>query len=732
VQAVTRGRSRKRQGTKKGFVAKPAPASDSIRHPARLTGGSRTSSSQARLVCAGGVFVAALFLYSRTLAPTVTLVDSGELIVAARYAGVPHPPGFPLWVMLAHMASLMPFGSVAARINFASAVFAALACGVFTLAVAELMIIASYLSRRNPRPGKKPAPKSEKASPGGSAGWLGSTSMRLLVLGPAVASGLLMAFSRTLWSYATIAEVYTLNTLLIVLVIFFMLRWRRRVIEETSHPNTIVPSNAREGAITHYDSWLYAAAFVFGLGLGVHHVTVALILPSLALFVYRTQGLCFFTSKKLLLAAVFSMIALVATYTYLPLAASRAPVLNWGNPSSLTQIWWHITGRQYQVFFSFTPQVIGEQLAEFGRMSLREFGPPWMPFALALALAGFGYAFKRDRTTFWLLGLLIGGDLAYGLCYQIAEDKDAYYLPTFISLAMAAGFGLRWLLEFPWVKLKLARALPVLLLPAVALVGNWPFNDRSRYFIAHDYVENILGTIAPGGLLLTLDWQVASPMLYSREIEQRRRDVKVVDVHLLRRSWYFDYLRRAYSQLIARSQREVEAYLAELKQWERDPGAYANDARRTERINSAYREMWQALVTNEARIAPVYLTSDMAFMKGGDDKEFSEWLVRSYQFVVRGLVFQLSQNRGLEDLGDLHLETRGLADGTLRFEKDDVVKLKVLPVYTNMLVNRGRYLTLLKQHERAAAAFARALVLDPSLQVARDGFNESRGMLQKR
>ena len=635
--------------------------------------------------------------------------------------------------MLAHLASLMPFGSVAVRVNFASAVFAALACGVFTLAVAEFMIIASYLSRRNPRPGKKLAPKSEKASPAGITGWLdnGSTNMRLLVLAPAVASGLLLAFSRTLWSYATIAEVYTLNALLIVIVIFCMLRWRRRIIEDASHPNKIVPSNARERAITHHDSWLYAAAFVFGLGLGVHHVTVALILPSLALFVYRTQGLYFFTSKRLLFAAVFSVIALVATYAYLPLAASRGPILNWGDPRSLTQIWWHVTGRQYQAFFSFTPQVIGEQLVGFGRLALREFGPPWMPFALALAIAGFGYAFKRDRTTFWLLGLLIGGNVAYCLCYEIAEDKDAYYLPSFISLAIAAGFGLRWLLEFPWVKLKPARALPVLLLPALALLANWPYNDRSRYFIAHDYVENIFGTIAPGGLLLTLDWQVASPMLYSREIEQRRRDVKVVDVHLLRRSWYFDYLKQAYPQLVARSQRELDAYLAELKEWERDPGAYANSAMLTGRINSAYRAMWQALVTNEARIAPVYLTSDLAFMKEGDDKDLCQWLRTNYQLVVRGLVFQLSQNRGLEDLGDLHLETRGLADGTLRFEKDDVVKLKVLPVYTIMLINRGRYLTLLKQHERAAAAFARALVLDPSLQIARDGFNKSRDMLQK-
>jgi hypothetical protein len=44
-------------------------------------------------------------------------------------------------------------------------------------------------------------------------------------------AGLLMAFSRTLWAYATITEVYALNALLILLVFFLVVRWRRRIIE---------------------------------------------------------------------------------------------------------------------------------------------------------------------------------------------------------------------------------------------------------------------------------------------------------------------------------------------------------------------------------------------------------------------------------------------------------------------------------------------------------------------
>src|SRR5439155_2547551 len=102
-------------------------------------------SSKAELLCAGAVFLIALLLFSWTLAPTVTLTDSGELILAAQGLGVAHPPGFPFWVLLAHLASLVPLGSVAMRINFSSALFAALACAVLTLIVAELMITAAHL-----------------------------------------------------------------------------------------------------------------------------------------------------------------------------------------------------------------------------------------------------------------------------------------------------------------------------------------------------------------------------------------------------------------------------------------------------------------------------------------------------------------------------------------------------------------------------------------------------------
>jgi Protein of unknown function (DUF2723) len=683
---------------------------------AREASAKTTSWSQAELVCAGAVFLVALVVYSWTLAPTVTPTDSGELILAAFGLGVAHPPGVPLWTMLAHLASLVPVGNVAVRINFSSAVFAALASAMLTLVVAELIVTASCFA--SPRRRNKAARQSSDTDRSKTRG--------LLIFVPAVGAGLLMAFSRTLWAYATITEVYALNALLIVLVFILSARWRRLIIETRTN------SSAAE---TTHDKWIYAAAFVFGLAMGVHHVTVALTLPAIAVVVYRTEGLKFFATRRLLYSALISIGALILVYSYLPWAASRSPAMNWGNARSLQEIWWHITGRQYRVFFSFSTSTMGPQFIEFCRMALREFGFPWLPITLFLAGAGLTSAYKRDRTAFWFLLLILLADLAYALSYEIAEDKDAYYLPAFISIAIAAGLGIHWLIQLAasrrspiWTP-SVAVATTIVLTSATAFAANWPFNNRKHYFIADDYVQNLFSTIAPNGLLLTQDWQVASPMLYVQEVERRRPDVKAIDINLLRRSWYFDYLKHAHAGLMERSREKIDPYVEILKQWERDPAAFTRNGELTQRISMAFLDMIQAIVRNEIKVAPVYITNEL-LIPDQLNSYLTQWIPQTYQLVPQGLVFNLATGQTFDESPSPHLRMRGLADGTVRFEKDDVANTKILPAYTRMLTNRGKYLAMFNHHERAIVAFKEALALDPNLADAWKGLAESEAKLR--
>jgi tetratricopeptide (TPR) repeat protein len=308
-------------------------------------------------------------------------------------------------------------------------------------------------------------------------------------------------------------------------------------------------------------------------------------------------------------------------------------------------------------------------------------------------------------------------------------------LPAFISIAIAAGLGIRWLIQLAASKRSpiwtpsVALATTIVLTSATAFAANWPFNNRRHYFIADDYVQNLFSTIAPNGLLLTQDWQVASPMLYVQEVEQRRPDVKVVDINLLRRSWYFDYLKRAHPDLIERSRQNIDPYVEILKQWEQDPAAFNRNQELTQRISMAFLEMIQAMVRNEIKVAPVCITNEL-LVPNQLNSYLIQWIPQTYQLVPEGLVFNLATDQSFHDSPDPHFQMRGLADGTVRFEKDDVANTKILPAYTRMLINRGRYLAMFNQHERAIFAFREALALDPNLADAWKGVAESEAKLR--
>ncbi len=85
-----------------------------------------------RTMAAEALFAAAAagVLYAGTLAPGVGAGDRGELLLAAESLGVPHPPGYPLWTLLARLAAAVPFGTLAGRVNALSALLAAAAAGL--------------------------------------------------------------------------------------------------------------------------------------------------------------------------------------------------------------------------------------------------------------------------------------------------------------------------------------------------------------------------------------------------------------------------------------------------------------------------------------------------------------------------------------------------------------------------------------------------------------------------
>ena len=77
-------------------------------------------------------------VYYMSLAPELTLEDSGELVTGSFYAGIPHPPGYPVWTIYSWLWTvLVPFGNMAWRVGLAEAFAGATACGLMALLVSR-------------------------------------------------------------------------------------------------------------------------------------------------------------------------------------------------------------------------------------------------------------------------------------------------------------------------------------------------------------------------------------------------------------------------------------------------------------------------------------------------------------------------------------------------------------------------------------------------------------------
>jgi thioredoxin-like negative regulator of GroEL len=153
-----------------------------------------------------GVTTLLVFIgYWLTLAPDLTLEDSGELAVASMYAGVPHPPGYPVWTIYTWFFTLIPFGNIAWRVALSSAVAGAFSCGLVALMVSRgsSMIIEGIAELKN----------------------IERKWENIICMVSGFVAGMLIGFNGFMWSQAVIVEVYTLSVLSLAGVLVCLLRW---------------------------------------------------------------------------------------------------------------------------------------------------------------------------------------------------------------------------------------------------------------------------------------------------------------------------------------------------------------------------------------------------------------------------------------------------------------------------------------------------------------------------
>jgi hypothetical protein len=523
-----------------------------------------------------GVIVLAIYL--ATLAPTTAFWDTSEYIAAAKVLGIPHPPGNPLFVLLAHTFGLLPLSeSYAVRINLFAAVTSAAAAGLWFL-VAER--------------------------------WLrGIVPHQWARYGAAFAGVLVGATSWTVWNQSAVNEkVYTLSLLSIALVMWLVVRWG------DDEPGT------------HRDRWLVLIAYVLSLT-STNHLMGVLALPALAVYVLWTDwrtvlrpwavvtfwalllavsgqwtsmlhggagqviliattlavlGYAFWNTPRdplvyLGLAAV--VIGISLNYVWLPLRAAQYPAINEGEPVGfLSQALQDVLNRvQYgKPGLSQRQATFTAQLANFWQYFSWQFARDWGRLAdvatavfTLLGLGGLWALWKSDRRA-GIAGIALLGTLSVGLVYYMnfkygfsqypsedslpreVRERDYFFVGSFAVFGafVAVGFGalMKSITEFLGDRgttgRRWALASPVLALALVPLLGNRLTASRAGETLARDFAHDILQSVEPYGILITAGDNDTFPLWYAQEVEGIRRDVTLANLSLMNTRWHLRQLQR--------------------------------------------------------------------------------------------------------------------------------------------------------------------------------------------
>ncbi len=421
-----------------------------------------------------GVFAVALAAYLVTAPPSIVSNDSAELTTAAASLGIPHPPGYPLYVLVGHAFAALPVGDVGFRLNLMSAIFGALA------AVAVYAIVFELTRHRI----------------------------------SALVAALSLAFSYHFWGESLVAEVYTLDAALVGGLIYILCLWKR----------------------TQRPAALYVAFFLLGLSLA-HRTTSLLLVPPLLTWgvmngSLRQVGLwlravcCVLPGLALYLLLPLAYLAHPAYMWNVSYSVSGQPV--YVDLTTRAGLTWYVTAKIFQpLAFAFSPtQLLGE--------AVRYLGWLWGEFAgfgVIIGIVGVLGAWRRHPDFLLLTAGAFVLQAAFYIDYAVV-DKDQMLLPTYLVWSLWIGLGTKELLGlvdlgyFKSLAAPAARAL-ALALPLALFLTNFPSLDFAGDNKIQTDAQHLFASAPPHTLVIGTWGDIAS-LQYFQTVKQERPDLTLI------------------------------------------------------------------------------------------------------------------------------------------------------------------------------------------------------------
>ncbi|NXM65971.1 TM260 protein, partial [Serilophus lunatus] len=440
-------------------------------------------------------------LYAATLPPALPGGDAGELITAAYELGVAHPPGYPLFTLLAKVATGLPGGSPASRVN--------LLCAFLGAAAASLLFYTVFRLS-------------------------GSCAGGILAAG-------VFSFSRLTWQWSITAEVFSLNNLFVGLLMALTAHF-----EEAS--------TAKERSKISQ-----LGAFCCGLSLCNQHTIVlyiACIVPWVLSRLFRRREL----SPGHLLKLGLCFLAGLLPYLYLPASSylNRAR-WTWGDQTTFQGFLTHFLREEYGTF-NLAKSETGSSMREVLVFQLVQMKSELSLPVLALALvACVSTALPTKRQKSPVIWLFTGMLCLYSLFFAWRANLDVtkplflgvverFWLQSSAVVAVLAGLGLATLASIGSAVLEGSRVLPWLeWLSALALVApqvwtNYSACDQSNNYVVDKFARNLLSSMPTGAVVLLRGDLPGNALRYLHYCEGVRPDITLIDQEMMTYEWYLPKL----------------------------------------------------------------------------------------------------------------------------------------------------------------------------------------------
>ncbi|MFI5231278.1 MAG: DUF2723 domain-containing protein [Gemmatimonadales bacterium] len=489
------------------------------------------------------VAVAVFALYAATLAPSTAMWDTSEYMAAAKVLGIPHPPGNPLFVLVAYLFGTLPIASAfAVRINLMAAAASAASAGVWFLVAHE--VTGKLFAERWAR------------------------------LAAAAACAVAGATSFTVWNQSVVNEkVYTLALLQLTVVVWLALRWTRRP----------------DGATA--DRLLVVIAYLLALGYTIHPAGY-LAAPCIVAVVIMLAPRTFLRGRVIGQAALATVFGL-SLFAFEPIRSANQPELNEGEPTAcisgfalkctFTKTTYNRLNAQISRTQYAKPDLSARQAPFTGQLGMwwQYFTWQWFrdpnaqhpsaQFALALlavflAIVGATAHARADRAGFALIAALVFTlvpalvfylNFKYGFSQapdlgatvpREVRDRDYFFLWSFSCLGVWTGLGISVCWRALAARLPgpgaLRSAAPVLAVALLPLVLNAHSASRAGQTFTRDFAYDMLDSVGPNGILITNGDNDTFPLWYAQIVDGYRRDVAVIVASYLGTDWFPKQLMR--------------------------------------------------------------------------------------------------------------------------------------------------------------------------------------------